>query len=78
MLESTKYNNKYQETFTKLKQWEMGITVLSEINKKGLRKYIIGMHVLYYSGVNKDQRAKMVVSVAIKKKYNKCVKDWKP
>ena len=63
------------EVFRELERLKIDIAALTETKRKGNGIEEERNYIQIYSGVNKDQRAKCGVSLLIKKKYKKCIKN---
>ena len=70
-------STKRTEVFRKLERLKIDIAALTETKRKGNGIEEERNYIQIYSGVNKDQRAKCGVSLLIKKKYKKCIKERK-
>lgn len=64
------------EVLQQLKEHNVDVCVLSETEKIGSGTE--GKHgfIYFYSGVPREKRAKEGMSLAIKRKYRKYIKDW--
>lgn len=71
-------NTKEQEVFSQLEKMRMDICALTETKKKGRGSERKGDYLHFYSGVEKDKRAKHGVSVAIHKRLKKYIKQIEP
>ena len=69
-------STKRMEVFRELERLKIDIAVLTETKSKGQGIEEGKNYLQIYSGVSKDQRAKCGVSLLIKKKYKKCIKEW--
>ena len=54
------------------------MTIISETKKKGNGLEEAGDFIHMWSGVKKDQRARVGVGILIRKKYKKNIKSWDP
>ena len=69
-------STKRMEVLGELERLKIDIAALTETKRKGQGMEEGKNYIQIYSGVNKDQRAKCGVSLLIKKKYKKCIKEW--
>lgn len=68
---------KQREVFTELEKMNIDIGVLTETKKKGAGNERVGKYIHFYSGVNKNERAKRGVSMVVHQKLQQCIKSWK-
>jgi hypothetical protein len=52
------------------------IGVLSETKKKGQGNVNVANYIHFYSGVNKEKRAKVGVSIVVHKRLKNSIKSW--
>ena len=64
------------EVFGELERLNVDIVELTETKRKGNGIEEEKNHIQIYSGISKDQRARFGVSLLIKKKYKKYIKEW--
>jgi len=69
-------STKQIEVFSELECPNVDIAALMETKRKGNGTEEGKNYIQIYSGVSKDQRARCGVSLLIKKKYKKCIKEW--
>lgn len=70
------FGKKAQEVIHELQEMDMDITVMSKTKKKASGTEEIGPYIHIWSGVPKDQRGSKGVSIVIKKKYKKDLRNW--
>lgn len=69
-------STKNQEVFKTLADFNIDIAVLSETKKKGNGNEFRDNYIHFYSGVDKDKRARAGISIALNKKFQKDVRNW--
>ena len=69
---------KQKEVVDELKRFQMDIVALAETKRKGRGSEQIDDYVHLYSGVDKANRAKAGISLLIRKRLTRYIKDWDP
>lgn len=69
-------NTKQNEVFRELDNMKIDICVLTETKKKGRGNEMINPYIHFYSGVNKNERAKRGVSIAIHRRLKPNIRSW--
>lgn len=68
-------STKYSEVLRTIDQYQLDIVVLSETKKKGNGNEVNQNYLHFYSGVDKDKRARAGVSIMINKKWQKYIRN---
>jgi exonuclease III len=69
-------STKEKEVFEQLQEFNIDTGVLSETKKKGNGSEFKENYLHFYSGVDRDKRAKSGVGIVIHRKYRNNIKSW--
>jgi exonuclease III len=68
--------NKISEVTKELREMKVDVAALTESKKKGVGNSIIGEYLLFWSEVDKSKREKSGISLFIKTKYKRNIRDY--
>jgi len=69
-------STKRREVFDEMKKMKIDIGVLTETKKKGKGNEKVEDYIMFYSGVNKHERAKRGVAIAVHSKHKSKITSW--
>jgi len=76
MLNVQGMRNKTGEIIKGLEELKQDITILTETKIKGNAVQILGLYLRFCSGVPKEKRAKIGISVLVKNRYKRYITTW--